>query len=136
MSACLPGLGQVYNKKYWKVPIVYAGFGVAGYYLNDNLRNIRRYKDGLRAELDGDPATINTTGFNTAQLELLIDQFTQWRDLSYIALGAIYILNIVDATVDAHLFYFDVSDDLSMRIRPYWSPFTPAMPGITLSVKL
>jgi hypothetical protein len=136
MSAILPGLGQAYNKKYWKIPIIYGGFAISGYYLRDNLQNINRYKEAYIAEIDGDPNTVNNTGFNTTQLNTLIDQYTQWRDLSYIALGIIYILNIVDASVDAHLMYFDVSDDISMRITPSWSPLTFGAPGLTLTVKL
>lgn len=135
-SAVLPGLGQAYNRKYWKIPILYAGFGVAAWYLNDNLTNIRLYKDAFIAENDGNPTTINNTGFNTDQLQRLIDQYTEWRDLSYIAFGIIYILNIIDASVDAHLFYFDVNEDISMNLRPHWSPFMFMGPGLTLTLKL
>ncbi len=136
MSALLPGLGQAYNKKYWKIPIIYGGLALSGYYLRDNIQNINLYKDAFIAEIDGDPNTVNNTGFNTEGLNKLIDKYTQWRDLSYIALGIIYILNIVDASVDAHLMYFDVSDDISMRITPAWSPLTYGSPGLTLTVKL
>lgn len=136
MSVALPGLGQAYNKKYWKIPIIYGGFAVAGYYLNDNLKQINKYKDAFAAETDDDPNTINDTGFNTAQLEGFIDQYKNWRDLSYIALGAIYILNIIDASVDAHLFYFDVSEDISMNIQPYVNPIGTSSAGFVLSLKL
>lgn len=136
MSAVLPGLGQVYNKKYWKVPIIYGGFAVAGYYLNDNLKKIDLYKSAFQAETDGDPNTINDTGFTTPQLEDLIDQYKTWRDLSYIAIGAIYVLNIIDANVDAHLFYFDVGEDLSMNIQPFFLTTSLPATGLTLSVKL
>lgn len=136
MSVALPGLGQGYNKKYWKIPIIYAGFAVAGYYLNDNLKQIETYKDAFRAETDGDSGTINDTGYNSTELESLIDQYKNWRDLSYIALGAIYILNIIDASVDAHLFYFEVSDDISMNIQPYVNPIGNSSAGIVLSLKL
>jgi len=136
MSAALPGLGQIYNKKYWKVPIIYGGFAIAGYYLKDNLDRIDLYKSAYQADTDGDPNTVNDTGFTVPQLEELIDQYKNWRDLSYIALGAIYILNIIDANVDAHLFYFDVGEDLSMNIQPFF--LTSALPatGLTLSLKL
>jgi len=136
MSAILPGLGQAYNRKFWKIPILYAGFGVAAWYLDNNLTNIRLYKDAFIAEIDGNPATMNNTGFSTDQLQRLIDQYTEWRDLSYIAFGIIYILNIIDANVDAHLFYFDVSEDISMSLRPHWSPFMFMGPGLTLTLKL
>lgn len=136
MSAVVPGLGQAYNRKYWKIPILYAGFAVAGWYLNDNLTNINLYRNAFIAEIDGNPETTNDTGFAPPQLERLIDQYTEWRDLSYIAFGIIYILNIIDASVDAHLFYFDVSEDISMNIRPHWSPFMFSSPGLSLTLKL
>lgn len=135
-SAILPGLGQVYNKKYWKVPIIYGGFAVAGWYLRDNLQNIERYKNAIIAENDGDPNTSNDTGFNQEQLLRLVDQYKGWRDLSYIAIAAIYILNIVDASVDAHLFYFDVSPDLSLGVDPYFSPNRMQGTGLTFTLKL
>lgn len=136
MSVALPGLGQVYNKKYWKVPIIYGGFAVAGYYLSDNLKQIRKYKDAFAAETDGNPDTENGTGYNVSQLESLVDQYKNWRDLSYIAIGAIYVLNIIDASVDAHLFYFDVSEDISMNIQPYYNPLRGSSAGLMLSLKL
>ena len=136
MSAILPGLGQVYNKKYWKVPILYGGFAAAGYYLNDNLKNIDKYKTAYIAETDTDPNTVNTTGYNYKQLDQLIDQYKQWRDLSYIAFVVIYALNIIDANVDAHLFYFDVSDDISLNWSPYLSPNRNQGVGFSLTLKL
>jgi len=136
MSAVLPGLGQIYNKKYWKVPILYGGFAVAGWYLNDNLKQIDFYKDAFKAETDGDPDTENGTGFTSAQLQEVISQYKTWRDLSYIAIAAIYILNIIDANVDAHLFYFDVGEDLSMNIQPFVTPSLRPVAGLTLSLKL
>jgi hypothetical protein len=136
MSVALPGLGQIYNKKYWKVPIIYGGFAAAGWYLNDNIKQINLYKDAFIAETDGDPNTENGTGFTTPQLEDLISQYKTWRDLSYIAIAAIYVLNIIDANVDAHLFYFDVGEDLTMNIQPYVTPSLRPVAGLTLSLKL
>lgn len=133
-SALLPGLGQAYNKKYWKIPILYAGFGVAAWYLRDNLRNIQHYRSEIIAIIN-DPSLDPTGQLREANQEVL-DTYYQWRDLSYIALGVIYILNIVDASVDAHLFYFDVSEDISMRVKPYWTPLMPTAPGLTFSFKL
>ncbi len=135
MSTALPGLGQIYNKKIWKVPIIYGGFAAAGYYLNDNLTKINLYKDGYSAATDTDPNTENTTGFSVQQLDELIDQYKGWRDLSYIAIVAIYVLNIIDANVDAHLFNFEVNEDISMNISPYMSPMASAGAGLTLTLK-
>lgn len=68
MSAILPGAGQIYNKKWWKVPILYGGFAVAGYFLYDNLEHINLYKDAYIAATDGDPSTDNTTGYTNSEL--------------------------------------------------------------------
>lgn len=136
LSAILPGAGQVYNKKYWKVPILYGGIAVTGYFLSDNLKNIKNYKEDYIAETDGDPNTINNSGFGDEQLLNLIDTYKSWRDLSYISFAVIYALNIIDANVDAHLFYFDVSDDISLNIMPYISPFRSQGAGVSLSLKL
>ena len=136
MSAILPGLGQIYNKKYWKVPILYGGIALTGYYLNDNLKNIDKYKTAYIAETDGDPNTVNETKFTAPQLDKIIDQYKSWRDLSYIAFAVIYALNIIDANVDAHLFYFDVSDDISLNWAPYLSPNRSQGVGLSLTLKL
>jgi hypothetical protein len=136
LSAVLPGAGQIYNNKWWKVPIIYGGFAVAGYFLHDNLQRIELYKDSFVALTDGDPTTMNNTGFNSQQLTQLIDQYKQWRDLSYIAIGAIYILNIIDANVDAHLFYFEVNEDISMDVTPYFSPLGNRNMGLAFRLKL
>ncbi len=135
-SAILPGLGQAYNKKYWKIPILYGGFALTGYYLRDNLRNIDFYRNAIIADINGDVNSPDYTGLPRDFLDASLEQYLQWRDLSYIVFGIIYILNIVDANVDAHLFYFDVSEDISMNVKPYWSPFMPTMPGLTFTLKL
>lgn len=121
MSAILPGLGQVYNHKYWKVPIVYAGLGTAVYFINYNRQN---YLDLKRAYVrdtnttDGDVSEYFERGVTLEQIRNGADQYRTWMEYSYLAFFAVYALQIVDATVDAHLFYFDVSDDLSMRFQP------------------
>lgn len=132
-SALIPGWGQIYNKKYWKAPIVLAGIGTCAYFINDNLKSVKLYRGALVAEADGNPATVNETGFTSAQLESFLDTYTRWRDLSFVACGMVYLLNIVDAHVDAHLFYFDVSEGLAFR----WQPDLVVggqTPGIRLSL--
>jgi len=136
LSAVLPGAGQIYNKKYWKAPIVWGGLALSGYYLSNNLKQLNLYRDAYVAETDGDANTVNDTGFGQTQLLDLIDQYKTWRDWSYIAIGAIYILNIIDANVDAHLFYFDVSDDISMNLAPYFNPLANRSAGVSLMLKL
>ncbi|MCB0761559.1 MAG: hypothetical protein KDC12_08560 [Flavobacteriales bacterium] len=133
MSAVLPGLGQAYNKKYWKIPVVYAAMGVTTYFVVDNHRQFKYYKENLIAALDTDTTTINVTPYTSSQLNTLQDTYRRWRDLSVIILSVEYILNIIDANVDAHLYHFDVSDDLSMCIQPYIHPAFGTKAGLTLS---
>lgn len=136
LSAVVPGLGQAYNKKYWKIPIVYAGLGVGVYFLQDNLREVKTFKQHYRNATDDDPNTFNTSGFSTGALQEKINQHKKWRDYSYLGLVAVYLLNIIDANVDAHLFNFDVSEDLSMSVMPSLLYTDRATPGITLCLKL
>ena len=119
MSAIIPGLGQAYNRKWWKVPIVYAGLGGFGYLFYTNQQNFSFYGKNLKAENDGDPNTINETKYNSDQLLTLKSEYRRYRDLGVIGCAIIYVLNIVDANVDAHLKTFDVSDDLSLELKPY-----------------
>lgn len=119
LSMVLPGAGQVYNKKYWKVPIVYAGLGGFGYmfgFYNSQYNVARKY---LKAEYDGDSTTVNDTGLSGDQLLVYKTKYRKFRDISVIGLAAVYVLNIIDANVDAHLKTFDVSDDLSLEIKPW-----------------
>ncbi len=134
MSAVLPGLGQAYNRKYWKVPIVYAGLGACVFFITDNTRNYRYYRDALIAETDNDPLTINPTNGSATQIRDVMNQYRQWLDLSYISLALIYTLNIIDAHVDAHLFYFDVSEDLQASIQPSAILTPRPNPGIRLTI--
>jgi hypothetical protein len=127
MSTILPGLGQGYNKKYWKIPIIYIGLGTIGYSIDFAQT---RYKDFQQAYIwraDTDETTIDNYDPNVendfpkyteAQLQQLRDYYRRNRDLSFIIATGIYILNIVDATVDAHFFSFDISNDLSIGIEP------------------
>lgn len=119
MSACLPGLGQVYNKKYWKVPVIYAALGGLGYWGITNQTQLKFYSNNLSAENDEDPSTLNTSGYNTDQLITQKRYYRKYRDIAVIAGILVYLINIVDANVDAHLKTFDVSDDLSVQLKPY-----------------
>ncbi len=141
MSAVIPGLGQAYNRKWWKVPIVYAGLGGFGYLLATNQQKFSFYGKNLKAENDGDPNTINETKYNSDQLLSLKNDYRKYRDLGVIGCAIIYVLNIVDANVDAHLKTFDVSDDLSLELKPYNNLFYSnnsygLQTGITLNLRL
>jgi hypothetical protein len=135
-SAILPGLGQVYNKKYWKVPLIYIGFGTIGYFINWNNENYQLFKTGYRHLTDDDPETQDylkieavrrnnynldsPTDFNNLKTALSKQQdyYRRNRDLLIISFVGFYGLNIIDASVDAHLFDFDISDDLTLKWEP------------------
>jgi hypothetical protein len=116
-SAILPGLGQAHNKKYWKIPLVYAGLGVSIYSYTWNNKEYHKFRDEYKKRLDGtfDPEHPIYGGLDDARL-ISAQKFHQKnRDLSALITGLIYILNIVDANVDAHLMQFNVNDNLSLR---------------------
>lgn len=120
LSAVLPGAGQIYNHKYWKAPIAWAGLGVSYWFIQENSKEYRRYKDAYLAVVDGDPSTVDEFEGSLSSSQLLdaTDTYRRWRDISYIAFGMVYILNVVDATVDAHFVRFDVGRDLSLNLGP------------------
>lgn len=125
LSAVLPGAGQVYNRKYWKVPIVYAALGTAVYFIDFNSKKYRTFRGEYVARLDDDSLTIPSPEYSDiadAQINDAKDYYKRMLDLSYASLALVYVLNIVDASVDAHLFSFDVSEDLSVNWRPEIKP--------------
>ena len=135
LSAVIPSAGQAYNKKYWKMPIVYAGLGVCIYFIDWNTKEYRFYRDGLIAELDDDASTINTTGFESGALEQGMEQHRKWLDISWMSLTGVYVLQLLDANVDAHLFHFDVGEDLSFNIHPSLVPANGVRPGLHFTMK-
>lgn len=120
MSAVLPGLGQAYNRKYWKIPVIYAALGGLGYVFKTNNDQFNTYRAALRQSVsDGTGfATVNDFRYSTRELQLQKKAFQRLRDIGLIGMGIVYVLNILDANVDAHLRTFDISDDLSMSISP------------------
>ncbi len=120
LSAVLPGAGQIYNRKYWKAPIVWAGLGTCVWFINDNTREYKFYRGEYLAMVDGDPDTVSEFEgqFTPDAVRDVMDTYRRWRDLSYIAFGLVYMLNVVDASVDAHFVRFDVSPDLTLRLGP------------------
>lgn len=124
LLSLVPGMGQAYNKKYWKIPIVYAGLGVAGYAIWFNAHYYNEIKDAYLIRTDGDSTTTDdyvvTIPSETSLLQYA-EYYKKNLDLSVVIFSAVYILNIVDAVVDAHLFSFDISDDLSLQLKPYYN---------------
>lgn len=117
LSAVLPGAGQIYNKKYWKVPIIYAGLGALSYSIIKNQQSFRAYQNELIARSNKDTAAMNMNYavYPDEYLRSNRDYFRNNRDLSIIGVALIYTLNIVDAAVDAHLYNFDVNKSLSIK---------------------
>lgn len=120
MSLALPGLGQCYNKKYWKVPIIYGGFAALTYGVIFNHSEYDRFKSAYGYRVDDDSLTVDEFNGLVSDAELIsnVDYYRRNRDLCYIGIGLLYVMNLIDAAVDAHLYDFDVSDNLSMRIQP------------------
>ena len=116
-SAIIPGSGQIYTKKYWKVPIIYGGLIASGYFIKDNQDNYNMYKEAALTSIENNYE--NQLDFTYSELITLKDHYRRNREISYFSFIGIYILNVVDASVNAHLFNYDVSDDISLNIRPY-----------------
>ena len=119
MSACFPGLGQIYNRKYWKAPVIYVALGGIGYWGITNQVKYKYYSNNLRAANDDDVNTINETLYSSDQLITQKKYYQKYRDISIMLGALVYLVNIIDANVDAHLRTFDVSDDLSLQLNPY-----------------
>ena len=127
MACICPGAGQIYNKSYWKVPFVIGGFATLGYCIDWNNRGFQRFKKAysLLADYEQHPEkypngpTDEFRGrYSSNFIKNLRNNYRRNRDLCIILTGGLYILQIVDAHVDAHLRDYDVSDDLSMNIEP------------------
>lgn len=135
-SAVVPGLGQAYNKKYWKLPILYAGFGTLYYFISTNNTEFKKYKNALVVRNDNDSLTVDEfPRFSDADLTVRKDFYRRNRDLSYILTGVLYTLNIIDAYVDSQLMDFDISDDLSMHTAPtlFQTPGSDMKAGLQLT---
>ncbi len=134
-AAVFPGAGQIYNKKYWKVPILYAGIGGLVYAIHFNSTYYDKYRSAYRDFLIRDPGNTSYVEFIPPGLDIedvhgprsewfqraLQNKrrfYKRYRDISYIGMAALYLASIVDASVDAHFYDFDISDDLSLRVEP------------------
>jgi len=123
-SAILPGLGQAYNKKYWKIPIVYAAIGTGVYFYVNNNKEYNRYRDAYKSRLagfttdefyfdaNGNPLT--TPRVTTEGLERAQKFYRKNKEISLLVTFGLYALNIIDANVDAHLLQYNVDENLSL----------------------
>lgn len=120
-SAIIPGGGQFYNRKYWKIPIVYGGFVALGIAIDFNQKYYSEFVRELNYRGDGDPLTVPKYDEEIIPSSRIIearDYYRRYRDMCIIGVGVLYGLNIVDAYVDAELSNFDISEDLTMRVSP------------------
>ena len=120
-SALIPGYGQLYNKKYWKIPIVYASIGTAFYIARWNQNKYLTYKEAFKFRTDQDPTTIDEFEdmYSEANLITIKNYHRKNRDLAYIVSAGFYLLNIIDASVDAHLFNYNINEDITLNIKPF-----------------
>lgn len=143
-SLMLPGLGQIYNKRWWKVPLVYGGFIGIGLVFEFNQRNYKVFlKEAQFRELNPEK-TENPlySGYTNEGIIQIKDAYRRDRDLSVLAGLGFYAITIIDAYVDAKFFRFDISDELSMKVQPsvsqvpvHASTFSPAV-GLKLKLSL
>jgi hypothetical protein len=142
MAVAFPGLGQIYNRKYWKIPVVYAGFGALIYSVGFNSSNYNEYMTAFQDFTDAipetrsyeklilaDPSTYDpvrhpstyvpsNASYYKDGLLRMVDYYKRYRDLSYIGIAGWYLISILDANVDASLFNYDVSDNLDLAVFP------------------
>lgn len=143
-SLMFPGLGQIYNRQYWKLPFIYGGLGAAIFAFQFNQRNYRKYEDAYSEayhQTEIDPiyntkvAIVDGKKYSVTTLQQASNQYHQWRDLTIIATAAGWALVAVEANVAAHLKTFDLTDDISMRIEPNVLPMpgTGIVPGVRVA---
>lgn len=131
LALAFPGAGQIYNRKYWKLPIVYGGFLGCAYALNWNNQMYSDYSQAYLDIMDDDPATASYEGFlpptydvaaNEEYLKKVFknrkDRYRRYRDLSIFSFIGVYLISVVDAYVDAELSHFDITEDLGLDLRP------------------
>jgi hypothetical protein len=140
-AAVIPGLGQVYNKKYWKLPLVYGGFAAIGWNINLYHGHYTDFKEQLYFNLQNgltNTSDVNPeSGISTGQLRSIVDRTRRERDFWIIMIGAMYLLQIVDAHVDAHLKEFDLNPNLRVSAQPMIerNSLTGRNTGFSLTVK-
>lgn len=133
LSAILPGMGQVYNRQYWKVPLIYGGLAVFGHFISYNNELHHAFRNAAIAESNGLDNPFGNISSTTESLRRNSDSFLRNRDYLIILGSIFYILNIVDAHVSAHLDEFNVNEDLSFFIEPSVEPTPFANQALGLS---
>lgn len=137
-SAIFPGLGQIYNKKYWKAPIVWGALAVPVYYYQINNSDYRRFRRAYKLRKNGlvDEFTIDgVETVSTETLETAQEQLRENRDFSLLSGVIIYILQIVEASVNAHLMQFNTDDNLTFKPTLIQDPIRFESPTVGLTIK-
>ena len=158
LAITFPGLGQIYNRSYWKIPLVYAGFGGLIYSANFNSGNydkyMRAYQDftdlipetkSYQQVIRADPSTYDpvlypetydpsSASYYKDGLLRMVDYYKRYRDLSYIGIAGWYLLSVLDANVDASLFNYDISNNLDLAIYPSVLPLPGGFTGAGINV--
>ncbi|MFK7798347.1 MAG: DUF5683 domain-containing protein [Aureispira sp.] len=143
LLALIPGAGQIYNRRYWKLPIVWGGVGTLGYFMIKSKVDFECHKRTYLEHVDTFPNTnymcaISDTSLSDANLKIVRDNARSTSELFIIGFTLFYGLTIIDAFVDAHLMRFDIDDDLSLQIKPsiHYDPFSyQVSAGLGLSIR-
>jgi hypothetical protein len=155
LAVSFPGLGQIYNRKVWKIPLVYAGFGALVYFVGSNSRSYDTYIKAYQDFTDSDPKTVSYVKLITAKpseydpvkapasylyyknaMLRMVDYYKRYRDLSYIGIAGWYLVSILDANVDASLFNYDISPNLNVTLLPMQMSLPGGFIGAGLSIDL
>ena len=131
LALVFPGGGQIYNRKYWKLPLIYGGFMGCLYAMNWNNNMYKDYSQAYLDIMDDDPGTASYNNYlhlgakidgNEERYKQIFksrkDKYRRWRDLSFFVMVGVYALSVIDAYVDAELSVFDISKDLSLKVEP------------------
>lgn len=132
LAMVIPGAGQIYNRKFWKLPIIYGGFIGCIYALTWNNQMYKDYSQAYLDIMDNDPGTASYNKFLHLGQQITLeneerykdifkkrkDKYRRWRDLSFFAMLGVYAISVIDAYVDAELSVFDISKDLSLEVEP------------------
>jgi len=136
--ALIPGAGQIYNKKYWKLPIVYGGMGASGFLIYYFADQTITYRKEYVKRVNEEPEDTWNPEFTDQTIETILQNRNYYRrnmEISVAACFIVYMLSILDACVDAHFYYYDISDNLSWAIKPKLD-FNPVVKTITPSLAL
>lgn len=121
--ALIPGLGQAYNRKYWKIPIVYGALATTTYFIVDYNKQYQKFRTAYTLRMDTISANDTEPLYLTESLLAEKNKYWKKRDLMVIVTAGVYLLNIIDAVVDAHLYTFDLNDNLAMQIKPHFGRY-------------